>query len=215
MHLQVTSLRELVEDWDFQEGPFMEFVAPALQLLAGLLHSSEELETQLQVRSCTHDPHTFCVGLCTCISACSFQCQSLQPLLKPWSLANLQEVLSMGVSARISKQCNAYVPDGFWHRLILQVFNLFNLIIERLGEDAKPYGPGILQLLPAVWQQAEGQSLLRIQVNSQGDSVSIAVCCICYCLPSPPSHAHVTGARPVGTYLCRDIARSCGACRVS
>ncbi len=53
MHLQVNSLRELVEDWDFQEGPFMEFVAPALQLLAGLLHSSEELETQLQVCSRT------------------------------------------------------------------------------------------------------------------------------------------------------------------
>lgn len=47
--LQVNSLRELVEDWYFDEGPFMEFVAPALQVLAGLLHSSGELETQLQV----------------------------------------------------------------------------------------------------------------------------------------------------------------------
>ena len=47
--LQVNSLRELVEDWDFQEEPFMEFVASALQLLAGLLHNSGELETQLQV----------------------------------------------------------------------------------------------------------------------------------------------------------------------
>ena len=50
--------------------------------------------------------------------------------------------------------------------LCLQVFNLFNLIIERLGDDVRPYGPGILQLLPAVWQQAEGQSLLRIQVRT-------------------------------------------------
>ena len=49
LELQVTSLRELVEDWYFEEGPFMEFVAPALQLLAGLLHNSGELETQLQV----------------------------------------------------------------------------------------------------------------------------------------------------------------------
>lgn len=47
--------------------------------------------------------------------------------------------------------------------ILLQVFNLFNLIIERLGDNVKPYGPGILQLLPTVWQQAEGQSLLRIQ----------------------------------------------------
>ena len=62
---------------------------------------------------------------------------------------------------------SSYMSDSFWHGLALQVFNLFNLIIERLGDDAKPYGPGILQLLPAVWQQAEGQSLLRIQVISQ------------------------------------------------
>jgi hypothetical protein len=48
--VQVNSLRELVEDWYFEEGPFMEFVAAALQVLAGLLHSSGELETQLQVR---------------------------------------------------------------------------------------------------------------------------------------------------------------------
>lgn len=47
--MQVNSLRELVEDWYFEEGPFMEFVAAALQVLAGLLHSSGELETQLQV----------------------------------------------------------------------------------------------------------------------------------------------------------------------
>lgn len=62
IHLQVNSLRELVEDWDFQEGPFMEFVAPTLQLLAGLLRSSEELETQLQVRSCTCAPCALCMA---------------------------------------------------------------------------------------------------------------------------------------------------------
>lgn len=68
--LQVNSLRELVEDWDFQEGPFMEFVAPALQLLAGLLHTSGELETQLQVRYCRLPTATLCMGLCNCTSGC-------------------------------------------------------------------------------------------------------------------------------------------------
>ena len=38
-----------MEDWYFEEGPFMEFAAPALHLLAGLLNDSTELETQLQV----------------------------------------------------------------------------------------------------------------------------------------------------------------------
>lgn len=47
--LQVASLRALLEDWEFQETPFLEFVAPALQLLAALLQESTELDTQLQV----------------------------------------------------------------------------------------------------------------------------------------------------------------------
>ena len=63
VQVQVTSLRELVEDWDFQEGPFMEFVAPALQLLAGLLHTSGELETQLQVCYCHLTAGTLSMGL--------------------------------------------------------------------------------------------------------------------------------------------------------
>ncbi|GBF94095.1 hypothetical protein Rsub_07082 [Raphidocelis subcapitata] len=45
-----------------------------------------------------------------------------------------------------------------------QVFSLLNLIVERLGPDVKPFCPVILQLMPRVWEAAEGQSLLRIQV---------------------------------------------------
>ena len=41
-----------------------------------------------------------------------------------------------------------------------------NLIIDRLGDSVKPFAEGLLQLLPEVWQDAEGQSLLRIQVRS-------------------------------------------------
>ena len=61
----------------------------------------------------------------------------------------------------------------------MQVFNLFNLIIERLGDDVKPYAPGILQLLPAVWQQAEGQSLLRIQVKTQLQALTSVLLRMC------------------------------------
>jgi hypothetical protein len=51
-----------------------------------------------------------------------------------------------------------------------QVFSLLNLIIERLGPDVRPFCDGILQLLPRVWQAAEGQSLLRIQVRPPRDT---------------------------------------------
>lgn len=46
----------------------------------------------------------------------------------------------------------------------LEVFNLVNLIIDRLADGVKPYAEGLLQLMPTVWQASEGQSLLRIQV---------------------------------------------------
>ena len=40
-----------------------------------------------------------------------------------------------------------------------------NLIIDRLGDSVKPFAEGLLRLLPEIWQDAEGQSLLRIQVG--------------------------------------------------
>ncbi|DBA79077.1 hypothetical protein WJX77_002150 [Trebouxia sp. C0004] len=46
----------------------------------------------------------------------------------------------------------------------LQIFGLMNLIIDRLGDSVKPFAEGLLRLLPEIWQDAEGQSLLRIQV---------------------------------------------------
>lgn len=46
-----------------------------------------------------------------------------------------------------------------------QVFGLMNLIIERLGEDITLHVQGLLPLLPQIWQEANDQSLLRIQVS--------------------------------------------------
>lgn len=45
----VAALQDLVQDWDFQEEAFMEFVAPCFQLLALRLQETNELETQIQV----------------------------------------------------------------------------------------------------------------------------------------------------------------------
>lgn len=47
----------------------------------------------------------------------------------------------------------------------LAAFSLLDLVVDRLADGARPYAPGLLALLPSVWQQAEGQSLLRIQVR--------------------------------------------------
>lgn len=57
-----------------------------------------------------------------------------------------------------------------------------NLIIDRLGDSVKPFAEGLLRLLPSVWQDAEGQSLLRIQVTAATPP------CLHPCLnpPKPP-----------------------------
>lgn len=56
-----------------------------------------------------------------------------------------------------------------------QVFNLFNMVIERLADGVRPFAEGILRLLPAVWHGAEGQSLLRIQACSAVHTPSCTV----------------------------------------
>lgn len=88
----VSALHAMLDDWDFDESQFAEFVPACLQLLATALTACEEYETQLEI------------------------------------------------------------------------FALINLIIDRLGDKAAAFAPGLLQLIPAVWQGAEAQSLLRIQV---------------------------------------------------
>ena len=161
----------------------MEFVAPALQLLAGLLHTSGELETQLQVCLLCLPSSRNLAGVPapapkaphggTKLAKRKLGSHSRPWLFGAWSAWAFQRV---------------QVPA--WP--CLQVFNLFNLIIERLGDDAKPYGPGILQLLPAVWQQAEGQSLLRIQVWDQHQLsmsalISPLLCAKCICIALVPT----------------------------
>eukprot|EP00798_Chlamydomonas_sp_ICE-L_P013624 gene13625-19502_t len=44
------------------------------------------------------------------------------------------------------------------------VFNLMNVVIERLGESILSYAEAIIQMLPQLWSDAEGQPLVRIQV---------------------------------------------------
>ena len=70
----------------------------------------------------------------------------------------------------------------------LQIFGLMNLIIDRLGDSIKPFAEGLLQLLPEVWQDAEGQSLLRIQV-----SLTTATSDTC-ALPCGYEAAHAAGS---------------------
>ena len=83
----------MVDDWEFREEQFLEFVGTSFHLLASFLRSAAEFDSQLQA------------------------------------------------------------------------FNLMSVVIERLADEVKPHAPGLLGLLPEVWRDAEGQSLLRIQAS--------------------------------------------------
>lgn len=72
---------------------------------------------------------------------------------------------------RSNKAIRRHVACPLYHKsrshsgmLPLQIFGLMNLIIDRLGDSVKPFANGLLGMFPQVWQDAEGQSLLRIQV---------------------------------------------------
>ena len=45
------ALRALVDDWTFEEAPFVPYVPPCLELLLRLLLAAAEFDTQLQARA--------------------------------------------------------------------------------------------------------------------------------------------------------------------
>ena len=45
-----------------------------------------------------------------------------------------------------------------------QAFNLMNLIIERMGDYVQPLSLSILGLMPQLWHESQGSSLVRIQI---------------------------------------------------
>lgn len=59
--------------------------------------------------------------------------------------------------------------------MVVQAFNLFSIIIDRLQADVAPFAPAILQLLPEVWADADGQPLMRSQVCACDPHCSLLV----------------------------------------
>jgi hypothetical protein len=47
----VSALSTLIDDWNFSDTQFVEFVGPAMQLLVALLGQAAQLDSQTQVRA--------------------------------------------------------------------------------------------------------------------------------------------------------------------
>jgi hypothetical protein len=78
----------------------------------------------------------------------------------------MQTLFLMHVQTQPSPAVQACDPYNNLPRL-LQAFSLFSIVIDRLQEEVRPFVAGILQLLPELWSDADGQPLMRIQVHSR------------------------------------------------
>ena len=173
-----------MDDWEFREEPFLEFVGPCLQTLAEQLQSCSDYDAQLkvmgspaQVPSCApmSSPIHGLLPLIHLLVSMSKRCckpcrrgltssQRPQPSSRqgfssghaclPCNLAQLQAGMAW-------QTCMALLNSACF----VQIFHVLAAIIERLGSDVQPYTAGFLSLLPAVWQQAEGMPLVRLQVG--------------------------------------------------
>eukprot|EP00889_Picochlorum_renovo_P006610 jgi/Picre1/33640/NNA_001120.t1 len=88
-------------------------------------------------------------------------CSVLQSLMEDWDfdVEQFREFVPEAVHTliRILAQCTDYESQ-------LEVFSVLNLVIDHLQERTIECAPVILQMIPELWQRAEGQSLLKIQI---------------------------------------------------
>ncbi|KAK9787255.1 hypothetical protein WJX73_002919 [Symbiochloris irregularis] len=86
---------------------------------------------------------------------------TLQALVDDWDFREEQFVEVAGVAFSALTPLLQCTDD---YDAQMQVFNLINAIIDRLGDSIRPFAQGLMALLPSAWEAAEGHSLLRMQI---------------------------------------------------
>ncbi|CAI6006706.1 unnamed protein product [Closterium sp. NIES-65] len=146
----VSSLRTLIDDVHFYEDQFALF-PNASSFLPPSLDTSPTLPIhQLTAVSSLHtliDDLTAVSSLRTLIDDVHFYEDQFAPFLDT----------AVQLLFRCLQQVSEFDSQ-------LQIVNVVSLIIERMGEKIVPLADKILSCLPQVWEQSEGQPLLRIQV---------------------------------------------------
>ena len=88
-------------------------------------------------------------------------CSALQAVMEDWDfdVEQFRPLATDAVRLLIDDmaRCSDYESQ-------LQVFSVLNLVIDHLQERARECAPMILQMLPQLWCDSEGQGLLRIQI---------------------------------------------------
>jgi len=88
-------------------------------------------------------------------------CSALQAVMEDWDfdVEEFRPLATDAVRLLIADlaRCSDYESQ-------LEVFSVLNLVIDHLQERAKECAPMILQMIPQLWRESEGQGLLRIQI---------------------------------------------------
>ena len=88
-------------------------------------------------------------------------CSTLQAVMEDWDfdVEQFRPLATDAVRLLIADlaRCSDYESQ-------LEVFSVLNLVIDHLQERAKECAPMILQMIPQLWHDSEGQGLLRIQI---------------------------------------------------
>ena len=160
----LAAAQALVDDWEFREEPFLEFVGPSLQHLAKQLQGCSDYDSQLK-------------------AGANLRCQQ-GLLLRPQgkSVQRLRACSQDSKAAALRGQLHQTLAVLLGDRRALTGsvaadLHVLTAIIERLGAEVQPFTGGFLQLLPEVWQQAERQPLVRMQACPHLQLQCHAACC--------------------------------------
>ena len=88
-------------------------------------------------------------------------CSCLRSLVDDWNFDEAQFEPAMGAAL---EALVGFLKAADQHDTQLQVFNVTCLIVQRMGNRIGPCFDGLLSVLPAIWDENQGHTLLRVQV---------------------------------------------------
>ena len=88
-------------------------------------------------------------------------CSCLRSLVDDWNFDEAQFEPSMGAAL---EALVSFLKTAEQHDTQLQVFNVTCLIVQRMGNRIGPCFDGLLSVLPSIWDDNQGHTLLRVQV---------------------------------------------------
>ena len=169
LHALALGAYELYDHVNFTEmlhGSILPILSPGSTMAAPLRRESLKLISYWVTKLKPHDrPSVYSILLSILQEKDSamflMSCSTLQALMEDWEfdVEQFRPFAMDAVQLLISILSNVSEYESQ-----LEVFSVLNLVIDHLQEKTIECAPMILNMIPALWDSSEGQSLLRIQI---------------------------------------------------